>query len=692
MLEGLRTLGRTVLDWRSKDTHAPEEALLQTLVKVDEATRYEGLVHFHLRPHGQGAWRLVEPTLQDVDAEALYRALWVGHAPRNVVQARATVASLEYLISQVLPALAGMLDPGLPDSHLQAALEAAVRATFLELPVAKKSEQRYRWVWNLPALGWFRWNWVPRGRQRELEALGYPGAHAETPEAVLAYAQQYGVKKTVQLLADTLAAGLAEILGHRGARYLFTLHVDGRWLAREPAYHRYLYAYYLGGLFTNARLGRCHVCGQEAPVTEDTTRLWLKFYITDKPGFASGFRKTNFRRNYTLCQECYRELLAGEAFLRTRLRSWLGTTVYVLPVFYLPQVQPSAANLTQWAGYVVRRWEASRTLDGWRTFHEQLADYQEYENQKAWFLLDFLFVDGDGRSIKLQHYIQDVPPPRLDALDDARHRTRTFAQRYFYDGAMWDLSFQTLYYLFPIQIKRLLSRKIKIVRLQPFYQFLGSLLHERPVDFHGLISLFLETASVHYFQKYGAYVHKAPPKNDAKSVLRALCTFLVQSQLLRYDLMLLGLFSPSGGRLMSDLDFADEIRGLVPNVVWEYMDALSLNVAQRALFLLGYLMGEVAQSQHQAGSVTVLNKIHFQGMDDGKIRRLSNEILDQMRIYRVLRPDTRDMFAAMRSLMDQAGRLLSPAENTYWVLSGYAFRHLRRFGGASEQSEKSPTE
>ena len=138
---------------------------------------------------------------------------------------------------------------------------------------------------------------------------------------------------------------------------------------------------------------------------------------------------------------------------------------------------------------------------------------------------------------------------------------------------------------------------------------------------------------------------------------------------------------------MSDLDFADEIRGLVPDAVWEYMDALGLNVAQRALFLLGYLVGEVAQGQQRAGSVTVLNKIHFQGMDEGKVRRLSNEILGQMRIYRVLRPDTRDMFAAMRSLMDQAGGLLAPAENTYWVLSGYAFRHLRRFGGAAGQDE-----
>jgi len=681
MLEGLRILGQAALEARKRQGTGPEEALLHALVKTDDATNYQGLVHLHLVPQGRG-WTL-QAKVQDMDPEALYQALWLGHAPRNKVQSRVTVARLEYLISQALPALTGRIDEGLEDGHLRDQLSRALDAIVLELP---GDQERYRWVWDLATLGWSRWEWVPRKARAELEAMADAGSDGPTAAVWQAYARKHGAKRTIPVMAAMLEAGLRAYLSlERGADYLYTLHRDGYWLAREPAYHRFLYRYYLDELFAQARPGTCYVCGQSRErLTQDTSRFWLKLYITDKPGFASGFRKENFYRNYTLCQNCYQELLAGEAFLRTRLRSWLGTTVYVLPVFYLPDVRPSGANLEQWAGYVVRRWEASRTLEGWRTFHEQLADYQEFENQKAWFLLDFLFAEDDGRSVKLQQYIQDVPPPRLDALDDARHRTRTFAKRFFADGPMWDLSFQTLYYLFPIGLRG--------QGRQAFFQFLDALLHERPVDFRDLIPLFLETASVHYFQKYGAYVHKAPPANDPEGPLRNLRIFLGQTQLLRYDLMLLGLFSPSGGKPMSDLVFADEIRGLVPDAVWEYMDALGLNVAQRALFLLGYLVGEVAQGQQKAGSVTVLNKIHFQGMDDGKVRRLSNEILDQMRIYRVLRPETRDIFAAMRSLMDQAGRLLSPAENTYWVLSGYAFRHLRRFGGTSGKDATSSAE
>ena len=142
---------------------------------------------------------------------------------------------------------------------------------------------------------------------------------------------------------------------------------------------------------------------------------------------------------------------------------------------------------------------------------------------------------------------------------------------------------------------------------------------------------------------------------------------------------------------MQEAKYSDEVRRLVPADVWEYMDALALTLPERALFLLGMLVGEVAMAQQRTGSTPILNKIHFQGMDAGKIRRLSNEMLDQLRIYRALNSRTKDLFAATRVLMDQARALLSPAENTYWVLSGYAFRHMQRFGQARNNESENAT-
>lgn len=675
MLEGLRVLGKAALEARQQQGTGPEEALLHTLVKTADATKYQGLVHLKLVPQGEG-WTL-EADVQEMDEEALYQALWLGHAPRNKAQNRVTVARLEYLISQALPALAGRIDDGLEAGALRQALTRALDAIALELP---GRQERYRWVWDLAALGWSRWEWVPQKRRAELEALAPTASEGPTAAVWQAYARQRGAKNAIPVVAAMLEAGLRERLGlDRRADYLYTLHLDGRWLAREPAYHRLLYRYYLDELFAQAQPGTCYVCGQRKDrLTQDTSRFWLKFYITDKPGFASGFVEANFYRNYRLCPECYQVLLAGEAFLRSRLRSWLGTPVYVVPVFHHPQVQPKGADLESWIAYITDRWQASLNLDGWRAFQEKLNQYRRYEERKAAFLLDFLFVEDDGRSVKLQYYIRDVPPSRLDDIDRARRQVRRFAETHLAPVNPWDLGLGVLFYLFPVG-QRGQGRKA-------FFQFLEALLTQRPVPFRRLIPLFLETAAVHRFQKYGAYVHAAP--RDADFALRV---FLVQTQLLRMLLQRLALLIPSGGAPMSQARFLEEIRRLVPAEIWEYMQALGLNLAQSALFLLGVLVGEVAQRQQATGSTPILNKIHFQGMDAHKVRRLSNEILEQMRIYKALNPRTQDLFAAMRTLMDQAGDLLSPAENTYWVLSGYAFRHLQRFGQEGKDAPASDT-
>ena len=674
MLEGILTLGRAYLE-RLERQVGKEKALLQSLVQVDDVLSGQGkendesklfLVHLHIRQK-DGKWRLEVGEIQEASIELLYESLWIGHADRKRFQDRATVMNKEglaMLISQALPVWAGYVGPGLPDKGLRQEMRLFVDTICQPLPTASK-QSNYRWIWNLPKLGW---------------DIG----------ATFRSLDQANSKTATKNIAKILDKQIrTELNIPTKSNILYTLHFNNIWLPQHPAYQHYLYKRFVEDLFAgNNNSGYCHICGQyREHLTADTTRLRFKFYITDKPGFASGFRKENFYRNYRLCPECYQILLAGEAFLRTRLRSWLGTQVYVVPVFHLPQVRPRAEDLEAWAEYIVDRWQASLTLQGWQAFQQKLAAYRRFEDRKAAFLLDFLFVEGDERSIKLQHDIRDVPPSRLDELDAARQRTRALAEETFAAVNPWDLGLQVIFYLFPIG-QRGQGRKA-------FFQFLEALLTQRPLRFRNLIPLFLETASIHRFEKYGAYVHR-PPKpakqySKQEAALREMRKSFVQTQLLRIMLKHLAMLIPSGGVSMAEAAWTDEVRRLVPSDVWAYMEALDLNLAERALFLLGMLVGEVALRQQTMGSTPILNKIHFQGMDANKVRRLSNEILEQMRIYKALNPRTKDLFAAMRVLMDQARSLLSPAENTYWVLSGYAFRHLQRFGqGPSESSAEQP--
>lgn len=684
MLEGLRVLGKAYMEHLEQRV-GPQEALLRSLVQVDTLlslpkdaqSSNEDKVYMaplHLLKDSQGLWRLEVEAVEEVDLERLYQVLWIGHARAKELQDRATVEGvrgLGYMLSQLLPALAGWMGTGLDEkSPLRQDIREFCEAFCLPLPRARK-QSNYRWIWNLPALNsTFRKIFLKTFKDiDQREAQSFVTSIAKQMDKHLR--SQWKLSSKVTLL--------------------YTLRFNGKLLARHPAYQKYQYWNLVKRLFVNrrARKGTCHLCGRECMVTHDTARFSLKLYITDKPGFASGFLKKNFYRNYRLCSKCYQVLLAGQAFLRSRLRSRLGTLVYVVPVFHHPQVQPKGADLETWAEYITDRWQASLNLEGWQAFQRKLKGYRRYEEHKAAFLLDFLFVEDDGRSVKLQHDIRDVPPSRLDEIDRARQQVRKMAEKLLAPLNAWDLGLGVLFYLFPVG-RRGQGRRA-------FFQFLGALLTQRPVLFHRLIPLFLETASVHRFQKYGAYVHTPPRPSQTYSkqeaALHEMRKFLVQTQLLRNLLSRLNLLIPSGGVLMTQARFLDEIRRLVPPETWEYMQALGLNLAQSALFLLGMLVGEVAIRQQQIGSTPILNKIHFQGMDANKVRRLSNEILEQMRIYKALNPYTKDLFAAMRSMMDQAGDLLSPAENTYWVLSGYAFRHLQRFGRGSSTADTavSPT-
>ena len=190
------------------------------------------------------------------------------------------------------------------------------------------------------------------------------------------------------------------------------------------------------------------------------------------------------------------------------------------------------------------------------------------------------------------------------------------------------------------------------------------LLTGRQLQLNALIPLLLETAALHRFERYGAYVHQKPNQPEQE-----LTVFLLQSQLLLRYLSQLGILTlPQGGSLMEveTQTLPDALRG--------YLEELQLTPAQRALFLLGVLVGEVANAQYIAGkSKPVLEKIQFQGMDSSKIVRLANEVYEKLRQYRVASYNE-GVFAAMKALLDhERHRLQSPQENVYWLLSGYAW-------------------
>lgn len=97
---------------------------------------------------------------------------------------------------------------------------------------------------------------------------------------------------------------------------------------------------------------------------------------------------------------------------------------------------------------------------------------------------------------------------------------------------------------------------------------------------------------------------------------------------------------------------------------------------RKTLFLLGYLVGNIGNSQYRSGHKTkpILNKINFQGMTIQSILRLTNEVFEKMIQYKILKYNE-SVFHQYKIMIDTYSQnwSLTNQENVFYILSGYSF-------------------
>lgn len=672
ILEAIRRLGLASLE---------RSPFVETLVDTEVKGNYIVILDFHPDP-----WRL-KMDLRSVDEKTLAKVLWVGNAPgANSPQDRLTTNHPEYLASQTVPNILASI----PEGQLKDILYNIFKNAYLDLgekgevfPQGGGDSQypRYRYLWDLPKLGIADTHLLPQKEDRQ-EVEEICRKEKVTPfsrEFLQAYAREKeGAKKACELLGQVLSQWAAQKLGIKPKEIaLYTLAFRGTLLAQHPEYRAYIEQKLVAEAFAEATEGVCHLCGKREKVTSDTTRFrYLKFYITDKLGFASRLTKDGFLKNYVLCEECYRGLLSGERWLENHLQTQLGrTNVYVIPVFHLPEAYPSSDKLEAWAEYLKARLAAAETLEKWKEFQETLERYQHYEDQKALFILNFLFVTKQKSAVKVDKLIPDVPPSRLDLLDETRQSVRKKAAEFLGPdkNGEWDLNLKTLYRLLPLR------RGKNRTETTPYLNLLDALFTARPLEERTLIRQFVEVAAVHRFERYGQYVQERPKGGELAREI-ALVQQMLQAQLFLLYLKESGLLGRlvGGERKMSGPKTLEEMEGMLDKELREWMDWLGLGGARRGLFLLGWLIGKIGSTPEQLESKKpILNKLLFQGMDRLKVMRLANEVYEKLRQYRIADVNEGTYAGAIAYLASSRNELDSPQENVFWILSGYSYATWR---------------
>ncbi len=628
MIQGVRQVGEVVFHGVSGAPREILKALVEDLPRPQKRDAKPLMAVLDLRP---GEERIAADLLE-LDPLKAEDYLWLGSACSNCDQDRATTKDLAYLLSQTIPNLARSADA-------PTALREFVRRLWPEyfrtLPGNKK-DRRYLSLLNLDRFG--------------IE-VDWDSLEKEPP------------KKRPSVLAKHLASRLNLPVQEIA---LYTLAVGGEPLAHHPAYQQYLYRSLIERFFEKGSKGVCHLCGAHSQVTAELVRLKIKTFITQKKNFAAGIHESGFLRNYTVCRDCYVHLLLGERFVEQHFSlRVLRTLTYVIPE--LERTAGLSAKVLERLAERIRR-----QVGGLSQLQEVPKLLETFTERQGYTQLTLLFARREQAGLKVLELVPEVPPARIAKLVRAAVVADEWAREKWGDSVGFR-GLEDLLWFTPVRWSGNEAHPRPALGV-----FRATLLGE-PVARGRLLRGMLQVSRALFYGKQSFYATRGCPSNCPE-----LHTYILRTLGFLRFMQEIGLWK--GGNQMAQ---GDQMAQEVPEPYGSFVRELGFDSAEEGLFLLGVLLARVASEQYKASkSKPVLEKLNYQGMPFGRVRRFAVEIFDKLRQYRRLN-GSEGVYASAIALLEREGNRwpLSDQENVYYILAGYAYETQRIIDAAKSGKE-----
>lgn len=603
--------------------------------------------------------------MQEIDDAVLSRYRWIGNNVGSRPQFYLTTDRLEYLVGQAPENLLARLEEaGLENGSLYRQLSALVESFFRKLPEGSRVLDPQRLGVTTEDLLSATWE-ESAGKLRER------------------------AKAVVAAAAEALRKWALGQLGLKAAEAaLWTVLYNGAPLVSDPDYAKVLLRDKEGAV-DKGEPGVCSVCGTaDRPVAWDFAQLnFLKYYITDKLGAALGLVEEGFTRNFQACKDCFQGLLRAESFAQQNLNLKVGPLSFLVLPAFLREVGLTRADLEAWAERLqvrvgvladISRWVEK--IGGRGGLESELLDFLEdlalpFDNAA---LLNFLFYRKSKSEFRVLALVKDVAPSRITRLVEHSHRLANQAAALLGPDRWW-LDLTNIYYLIPLHKD---ARGVELKEYKKLLHIYTGLLTSAPLDRAFLIREFVALVRVYQTDNYTG-TNVPQPKADFKDWewTRRLLQANLFLQFLREENLL------RGGSFLNEPLTVREL----PEDIRRYLEAMAYSEEEAALFLLGYLLNQVGQKQRDRGyeNKPVLEKVNYNGMSWTKVVRLANILVDQLRQHDIFRYNE-GLFAAMKKLLDARRHnwSLSPEENVFYILSGYAYATRAAFKAWAEKQNE----
>jgi len=468
---------------------------------------------------------------------------------------------------------------------------------------------------------------------------------------------------------------------------IYTVKLDNDLLVNRSEYRDMAYKEKIGVLFDgksttykNNRLdqGKCSLCNRDRiETTSNATNLVFKFYMTDKRGFSSNL-DNKFTKNYNICEDCYKDLMAGEKFIQNNLNTHIGgLSLYLIPSLIF---ESENLDMIRFSSYIKHLNNSVVNLESLEDFNNKINEYIEFEDEKNKCIINYLFYRKSKSEFKVLRLIKDVSPSRLDKIRNVEYDIISLIKERYNDQQNFKIDIRNIYYSMPIGKNDVMHSK--------YLDLLDAVFSNRKIGYPFLIDQFTEVARIIQFQKGGFNITSPKSMLGYKIIqLNFLLSFLNRLNLLRCGIMAENAYKAT--------DVSDEIASF-----WEDI-GIYQDDCKKAAFLLGNLIGKIGNEQYRQGheSKPVLNKINFQGISTNNLIRLSNDVFEKLMQYKILKFNER-AFSIFKELID--GNInnwkLSNQENVFYILSGYSFATYQAMSKQrstkpdTEQSDKKVTE
>jgi len=561
----------------------------------------------------------------------LKKYLWIGNNPGNIPQTRLTTDNLWKLFSE---SIYNIYD-GLDDCSLKQIIEEIINTFSSQSDFGK----------IIDPLKISDFEQIVKDMPEKLETKEQ-GAKQKVDPRVDAYVKRkYGKKKRI-LFTTVVRKNGQEIA-----------------LAKCDDYRNFLLNELEEKSLEDTIDGTCYACGRRGKVTYKFRTLTMKIFINDKINFASGLNDEGFVRNYTLCPKCYDAFSAGERLILDKLQSRLGECpVYVIPEFYNQLKMPDSEELLKIIDdidLIKKIIKALNEYESWKQFRDELR--RTFDEP---FLLNFLFAEKSNAAFKIKKLIADVNPSRLKYLFEKLEFISSEFSNTF-QNLTFNIDFKTIFVLIPI-------RKQLFNEIYNIYESLltGKLLNER-----WIVSKFLEALKVRYFETYGPYYAFSRSYRFERMVLlsNAFHTYLKE----------VGVLKGVNGKMD---DILESLRAIDEDLA-DYVAKSEYDEQKVSLFLAGVLVAEIAKKQQEADKQKqILNLINFNGMPLQKVKLFVTQLFAKLRQYDSLNSYTEKVVGTCKKYLDQAEKkwTLSPQENVYYILSGYAYKTVTSEEGGNK--------